>query len=109
MRTFENLITLLFFLLTQFNLNAQVWPLKEWPTATPQSQSMNTDSLLAFDEALANGKYGYVDGMIITRHGKLVYEKKYTHDYDKIYGADANKRSGLNQLDPGGQYNYYNP
>lgn len=109
MRTFENLIALLFFLLTQFNLNAQIWPLKEWPTATPQSQSMNTDSLQAFDEAIANGKYGYVDGMIITRHGKLVYQKKYTHDYDKIYGADATTTSGLNQLDPGGQYNYYNP
>lgn len=108
MRTFKNLIALLFFLLTQFNLNAQVWPLKEWPVATPHSQSMNTDSLRAFDDAIASGKYGYVDGMLIIRHGKLVYQKNYAHDYDKIYGDDAIKRSGLNQLDPGGQYNYYN-
>src|SRR5688572_30264238 len=108
MRTSENLIAVLFLLLPQFNLNAQDWPLKEWPTATPHSQSMNTDSLKAFDEAIAGGNYGYVDGIVITRHGRLVYQKKYIHDYDKIYGDDASKRSGLNQLDPGGQYNYYN-
>ena len=108
MRTSENLIAVLFFLLIQSSLNAQVWPLKEWPTATPRAESMNADSLKTFDDAIASGNYGYVDGMIVTRHGKLVYQKKYTHDYDKIYGDDAAKRSGLNQLDPGGQYNYYN-
>lgn len=109
MRTFENLIAILFLLLAQINVNAQVWPLKEWPTATPHSQFMNADSLKAFDDAIASGKYGYVDGMIIIRHGRQIYQKKYTHDYDKIYGDDASKKSGLNQLDPGGQYNYYNP
>jgi CubicO group peptidase (beta-lactamase class C family) len=70
---------------------------------------MNADSLQAFDNAIAGGQYGYIDGMIITRHGKLVYEKKYQHDYAKIYGENAAKKDGLNQLDPGGPYNYYNP
>ena len=46
--------------------------------------------------------------MIVTRQGKLVYQKSYKHNYDKIYGEDAEKKSGLNQLDPGGPYNYYN-
>jgi len=86
----------------------QSWPLKEWPVATPQSQSMNADSLMKFDEVIASGKYGYVDAMIITRNGKLIYQKNYTHDYGKIYQDNAGKKSGLNQLDPGGPYNYYN-
>ena len=109
MRPSENLIAVLFFLLTQSSLKAQGWPLKDWPIAAPHSQLMNTDSLRAFDEAIASGKYGHVDAMIVTRHGKLVYQKKYAHDYDKIYGDAAAKRGGLNQLDPGSQYNYYNP
>lgn len=85
------------------------WPDKEWSVATPASQSMNADSLKAFDDAIAEGRYGYVDGMIIIRHGKRVYQKSYRHDYDKIYGESAQKTSALNPHDPGGQYNYFNP
>ncbi len=93
-----------------YHLNAQQsWPLKEWPVATPQSQSMNADSLKKFDELIASGKYGYIDAMIVTRNGKLIYQKTYAHDYEKIYGENAKTKSGLNQLDPDGPYNYYNP
>lgn len=106
----KKLQVVIIFLLIHFNLKAQQqWPIKEWPIATPQSQSMNADSLQAFDNAIASGKYGYVDGMVVTRNGKLLYEKTYKHDYDKIYGDESRKKSGLNQYDPGGQYNYYNP
>ena len=108
MRAYKNLAGILFLFFIQFFLNAQPWA-KEWPVATPQSQSMNADSLRAFDDAISSGKYGYVDGMVITRHGKLVYQKNYKHNYDKIYGDSARKKSGLNSLDPGGPYNYYNP
>jgi len=109
MRINKNLQSILFLFFIQSYLNAQQWPVKEWPIATPQSQSMNADSLKAFDDAIASGKYGYIDGMVITRHGKLVHQKNYKHDYDKIYGDSARKKSGLNALDPGGPYNYYNP
>lgn len=87
----------------------QPWPVKEWPVASPQSQSMNADSLQAFHNDIASGKYGYIDGMLITRNGKLIYQQSYQHDYAKIYGDSAAKKSGLNQYDPGGPYNYYNP
>jgi hypothetical protein len=110
MRITNNFLALLFFLFIHFNVNSQPpWPLKEWPVSTPQSQLMNPDSLQAFDDGIASGKYGNVDGMIITRHGKLIFQKTYKHDYDKIYGDSTRKKSGLNQHDPGGQYNYYNP
>lgn len=92
------------------HLNAQLqWPLKEWPVATPQSQSMHADSLKAFDDLITSGKYGYIDAMIVTRNGKLIYQKTYAHEYEKIYGESAKTKSGLNQLDPDGPYNYYNP
>jgi CubicO group peptidase (beta-lactamase class C family) len=85
------------------------WPSKEWMVATAQSQSMNADSLEVFHNDIVAGKYGNIDGMLVTRHGKLIFRKDYTHDYDKIYGEGARKTSALNALDPGGQYNYFNP
>lgn len=110
MKDFRSLLPGIFFLFSYFNLKAQPsWPLKEWPVATAKSQNMNADSLQAFDNGVTSGKYGYIDGILITRNGKLIYQKKYAHDYDKIYGDSARTRSGLNQHDPGGPYNYYNP
>ena len=108
MRINKCLPALLFLFFTRHGLTAQQWPIKEWPVATPLSQSMNADSLKAFDDAIASGKYGYIDGIVVTRHGKLVFQKNYKHAYDKIYGEEARKKSGLNALDPGGPYNYYN-
>ena len=70
MRINKNLAAILFLLVIQTSLVAQQWPIKEWPVATPQSQSMNPDSLKAFDNAITGGKYGYIDGMVIIRHGK---------------------------------------
>lgn len=110
MRIMKSVSALFLFLLLKINSNGQQqWPVKEWPVATPQSQFMNADSLQAFDEAIASGKFGYIDGMIVTRHGKLLYQKTYKHEYENIYGDSATKKSGLNALDPGGPYNYYNP
>ncbi|MGZ8517351.1 MAG: serine hydrolase domain-containing protein [Chitinophagaceae bacterium] len=110
MRTTGSVFTVLFFLVIHLSLYGQdQWPLKQWPVSTPLSQSMNADSLKSFDEHIASRRYGYIDAMFVTRNGKLIYHKTYTHDYAKIYGNDAVKKSGLNQLDPGGQYNYYNP
>jgi CubicO group peptidase (beta-lactamase class C family) len=80
-----------------------------WKEATPASQSMSIDSLNAFDAAIKAGRYGYVDAMFVTRNGKVIYQKKYSHDYEKIYGEQARVKNGLNNLDPGGPYNYYNP
>jgi CubicO group peptidase (beta-lactamase class C family) len=110
MRTSYAVLVIVSFLFSTIIVNAQYkWPTKEWTVVTPQSQSMNADSLRAFDNDITGGKYGNVDGMMITRHGKLIYRKDYKHDYNKIYGDSANKKSALNALDPGGQYNYFNP
>jgi hypothetical protein len=108
MRKFFLIITIL-----MLNLMAaygqQVWPTTEWMVSKPESEGMVTDSIIAFDTDIANGKYGFIDDLIITRNGKLIYHKSWKHDYDKIYG-DKSKISGvLNPLDPGGPYNYYNP
>ncbi len=80
----------------------------DWPTASPKSVGIDEKALAAFDAEIASGKFGNIDGLTIIRHGKLVFEKRYAHDYDKIYGEDAKKTSPLNAHDPSGPYNYYN-
>ena len=106
----RSFITLLVSFFISFSLHAQVlWPTEGWVTSTPASEKMIADSLRSFDDDISNGVYGYVDGMFVTRNGKLVYEKTWKHDYNKIYGDNARTTSPLNPYDPGGQYNYFNP
>lgn len=65
--------------------------------------------LAAFDADIAAGKYGYVDSMLVIRHGKIAYERAYKHDYDRIYAQDARTRGPLNPHNSSGPYNYFHP
>lgn len=85
------------------------WPTKRWPTATPAAVGLDAKTLAELDADIASGKYGYVDSMLVIRRGKLVYDRSYKHDYDKIYGKQAGETGPLNAHDPSGPYNYYNP
>lgn len=84
------------------------WPTKGWAAAQLNAVGMEAGPLDALDAEIRAGKHGYVDSMLVVRCGKLVYEKTYTHDYDKIYGERAKTRGPLNH-DPSGPYNYFNP
>ncbi len=85
------------------------WPTKSWSTSTPSAVGLNGRELAEIDADIAGGKYGYVDSMTVIRHGKLVYDKSYKHDYDSIYAEEAKKTGPLNAHDPSGPYNYFNP
>ena len=102
-----SLIFILLVLTTMARAQAP-WPTKEWPTATPQSVGLDPKVLAELDAELSNGKYGFVDNMLIIRHGLLVYSRAYKHDYDRIYADEAKKPGPLNAHDPGGPYNYFN-
>jgi len=82
---------------------------ESWPVSTPEAVGLDPKVLAAFDADIAAGKYGYVDSMLVIRRGKLVYDRSYRHDYDKIYGKEAKEQSALNAHDPTGPYNYFNP
>jgi CubicO group peptidase (beta-lactamase class C family) len=85
------------------------WPAERWPTATPQSVGLDAEKLAEFDAEIAAGKFGYVDSLLVIRHGKAVYDRSYKNDYDKIYGKEARESGPLNPHDHGGPYNYFNP
>jgi CubicO group peptidase (beta-lactamase class C family) len=63
---------------------------------------------LALDSDLAAGKYSLVDSVGVYRCGKVVFERKYDHDYGQIYGQEAKTRGPLNARLTG-PYNYFDP
>ena len=85
------------------------FPGRNWPTATPASAGLNAAVLDSIGAEVAAGSYGYVDRLVVIRHGRLVYDQSWAWDYERIYGDSALVRSPLNAHDPTGPYNYYNP
>ena len=99
----KSIITLLFALTILSSVFGQnQWPTKAWPLSSPRVLGLNRDSLTSLDNELASGKYGYIDGMLVIRHGKIGYEKSYRHDYADIYKKEVSKKSALNNGDPSG-------
>ncbi|MGH9315318.1 MAG: serine hydrolase domain-containing protein [Vicinamibacterales bacterium] len=96
-------------LLAQSITPQSAWPTKGWPSSTPRAERLDPKALAGLDEDIAGGQYGYVDSLLVIRHGRVVYERSYTHDYDRIYGDEARKPGPLNPTDPSGPYNYFNP
>jgi CubicO group peptidase (beta-lactamase class C family) len=75
------------------------WPTRAWAESSPQAQGLDQSVLEGLDREFAEGKHGYIDGMLVIRNGAVVFEKSYRHDYDKLFvgkGAPA-------------LYNYYDP
>jgi CubicO group peptidase (beta-lactamase class C family) len=85
------------------------WPTKAWPSATPGAVGLDESVLMRLDADIASGKLGYVDSMLIIRHGQIAYERTYKHDYGSIYREEARTPGPLIEHDPTGPYNYANP
>ncbi len=75
-----------------------VWPTRGWQTSTPEAENVDAAVLEGLHRDLASGKYGYVDGFLVIRNGRIVFEKSYTHDYDRLFEGKG-----------AGPYNYYDP
>ncbi|HEY5656604.1 MAG TPA: serine hydrolase [Myxococcota bacterium] len=61
---------------------------------------MDEVALARLDAELASGRHHFVDGMLIVRHGHVVFERSYAHDYDALFNGKDPRR---------GPYNYYDP
>ncbi len=90
--------------------SAQVqWPTKSWPATTPSAVGLDPKALAKLDADIIAGTYGYIDSMLVIRHGKVAYDRSYKHAYDQIYKEEARTPGPLNAHDPTGPYNYFNP
>ena len=83
-------------------------PTKQWPTTTLQAAGINRAVVDSIDAEITSGRYGFVDRMLIIRHGKIAFDKSYTHDYVQAYKDSVNATGALNGSDPTSPYNYYN-
>jgi hypothetical protein len=89
-------------------VSAGPWPTHGWVKDQPGSVGLDEKVLTAFDADLAKNKYSLVDSLGVYRCGKMVFERKYSHDYGKIYGKEAKERGPLN-AHLTGPYNYFDP
>ena len=80
--------------------STMTWPTKGWPSSTPDAEGLDGPTLSALDAEFASGKRGQMTSMLVIRHGKVVFDKLYSHDFDKLFeGRDPVR----------GPYNYYDP
>jgi len=83
-------------------------PKGKWPVASPASVGLNKAVLDSLDAEIAAGKYGFIDRMLVIRHGKVAFDKAYVNDYMKAYGDSAKVKNALNAHDVTGPFNYFN-
>lgn len=85
-----------------------VSPTNEWLAGTPASVGLDESALESLDADLARGKYMLVDSFQVFRCGRKVFQRKYAHDYGRIYGKEAKTKGPLNARLTG-PYNYFDP
>jgi CubicO group peptidase (beta-lactamase class C family) len=71
-----------------------------WPGSTPAAEQVDAAALAALDAEIAAGTHGNVDGLLLVRHGKVVFDKRYARDYVAQNPAPDK---------PSHPYNYYDP
>ena len=109
MRTLNSAALLLTAMALSHAVGAQArWPTKGWPTTTPSAVGLDPKVLAKLDADIAAGTYGYIDGMLVIRHGRIAFERSYAHPYDEIYREEARTRGPLNPHNTPGPYNYFN-
>ncbi len=76
-----------------------VRPTRDWATSSPLALGFTAGALESLDREFADGKHGYVDSMLVIRHGRIAFERAYSHDYDRLFVGKGAP----------GIYNYYDP
>jgi CubicO group peptidase (beta-lactamase class C family) len=77
------------------------WPTVGWKTATPAEQGIDGGALEALSAELAGKAHGYIDGMLVIRHGAIVFQRTYRRDYEAAFLRAPDQSRGM--------YNYYDP
>ena len=58
------------------------WPGETWPTSTPATEGIDPEAIDALVADIGSGEYGLVDAFLLVRHGKVVADYRFTHDYE---------------------------
>jgi hypothetical protein len=55
-----------------------------WPTAESSAVGLDLIPLITLAGEVAEGRYGYVDRVLLVADGKLVFDERYANDYSEI-------------------------
>ena len=76
------------------------WPTHGWATSSPEAEGLDGAALSALDAEFTAGTHGQVTGMLVVRHGKVVFERAYDHDFDRLFEGRDPVRGPYNYFDP---------
>ncbi|HYH80188.1 MAG TPA: serine hydrolase [Longimicrobium sp.] len=83
------------------------FPAERWQTASPQSLGLNAAVLDSIDAEIRSGRYGHVDRFLVIRRGRMAFDRRYSQNYDSIYGDSARLATTLRTHDRASPYNYF--
>ncbi len=69
-------------------------------TTHPETLGLDPAKLAALDSVFASGARGYVDALLVMRHGKVAFDRQYNYDFEALFAGKDPVR---------GPYNYYDP
>ena len=109
-------ICLIFFALAFSALKASAqdvpWPTNGWTLSTPVDEGLSADPLHELDRRVRDGDFGYIDRVVVVRHGRLVVNERYDNDYREISrGRTSQIGCGFDCADSSWdhQFNYLHP
>jgi hypothetical protein len=76
--------------------------------AAPSAVGIDPAPIASLDRDIRADKLKLVDSLLIMRCGDVVFDKKYAHDYARIYSKEAHTKGPLNARLTG-PYNYFDP
>ncbi|MEZ4414551.1 MAG: serine hydrolase [Gemmatimonadota bacterium] len=95
------------------NDRAAEWPTRGWTPSTPEAEGLDPAPLARVDEGIRDGRYGYVDRLVVIRNARLVRSERYGNDYVEIsrgqrgpLGCGTDACSGAGEVH---DYNYLHP
>lgn len=72
----------------------------DWPKSTPSAEGVDAATLATLDAEIAAGEHGNIDGLLLIRHGKVVFERRYARDYVSQNPEPARASHPYNYHDP---------
>jgi CubicO group peptidase (beta-lactamase class C family) len=60
------------------------WPAAEWTRSTPEEEGLDPAPLHALDQGIRDGRFGWVDRLVVVRHGRLLRSERYENDYVQL-------------------------
>lgn len=78
-------------------MDRDYWPTREWVSSAPEEQGVSTAALERLDPVI-RAEYGNTLGIVIVRHGRLIYERYYgrtSGDCAHVFSATKSVLSAL--------------